>query len=350
MRRVRRRSGRTRKLVLWIVAVLLTLHAMRGVAQAQEERWVVVSQAAASPGAPMLELNSALASAGIAPTTPVRIRLRGTVTDGFDGAEIDALGRRLGALDEPSDRWVVRPPGARELERDPASHEVTLEIPAGSDLRFGLNVTALATSHLVTASEMRGRLDGAIEVALLVPASAIPSDAPAAALAEPASASLVPYGVSAGGLLAALALMLGLRRRKVIPPELELLARARRAHEKLVKDARALGPQFEGVIAPGDKLLDGAKRSCAHLTEIDRSLKDTAFVKSAAAEARLEELRTERVRALRRLEDVVSGLEEAIVRLAHSRADRAAVTDIAGALAKIGDEVAIGREVDAELR
>lgn len=350
MRRGRRRSGALRKVILGVLVALLTLGVMQGAASAQDEGWVVISRAAASPGAPMLELSSALASAGIPPTTPVRVRLRGSVSDGLDGAELDALGRRVGGIDEPSDRWVVRPPGAREIERDAASRTVTLELPPGSDLRFGINVMALATSHLVTASEMRDRLDGAIEVALLVPASAIPADAPGAALAEPTASGLVPYGTFAGGLLATLALVVGLRRRSPPAPELELLARARRAHEKLAKDAKTLGPQFEGVIAPGDKLLEAAKRSCAHLSELDRSLKETAFVKSAAAEARVEELRIERVRALRRLEDVVSGLEEAVVRLAHSRADRVAVTDIAGALAKIGDEVAIGREVDAELR
>lgn len=344
---MKRANGRVRRLVLGALAALSTFTACEQIASAQDE-WVVLGRAAASPGSPMLELDSTLAAQHVAPGTPVRVSLHGTVSDGLDGAEIDALGRRLGGTFEPSDRWVIRPPGARVLEADAAAHQIVLEVPAGSDLRFGLNVPALATAHLVTASEMRGRLDGAIEVALMVPASAIPSDAPAAAAVAPTT-SLAPYGVF-GGTLLALALALGLRRRKGAPPELELAARARRAHDKLVKDARALGPQFEGVIAPGDKLLEATQRSLAHLLEIDRSLKETAFVKSAAAGARVRELEGERKSALHRLEDVVSGLEVAVVRLAASRADRAAVTDIAGALSRTFDEVTIGREVDAELR
>ncbi len=351
VRRGRRRSVLVRVLFLAFLLAAALSGAAR--AQAQDAEWVVLRRAVLSPSAPLLELNSGLAEERIPAGTTVRVRLHGSVTDGFDGAEIDALGRGVSGTFEPTDRWVGRPPSAHLVSSDATSHDAIYELGPNTDLRFSLNVVGLAGSHLVTASEMRGRLDGSIEVQLLVPASAIPEDAPisvASAPSAPEGMGLLPYGVGGGGLLAALALGFFFRKRTEVPPEVELEARAKRAHQKLVKDAKGLGPQFEGVVAPGDKLLDAAKRSRDHLSEIDRSLKDTAFVKSAAAEARLADLREDRKRALERLSDVVSGLEEAVVRLAASRADRAAVTDIAGALSKVHDEVSIGREVDAELR
>ena len=334
------------------LAALFVTAALHAPASAEDERWVLVGRAAVSPRTPGLALGPVLAAAGVRGDAPVRLRLRGTITDGIDGAEIDALGRRLGALDDPSERWVVRPAAAREIERDPAGHAVTLEVPPGSALHLGIDVGALAARHLVTASEMRERLDGAIEVEVRVPAGALPSEAPAAIAAVRAPTSrAAAYG--GGAMLAALGALLGgvlARRRRSASAVHVLLARARRAHAALVRDARALGPPFEGVIGPADALLEGAKRSSQHLFEIDRALRDTAFVQSAAAAARLDALRAERRSALRRLEDGVSGLEEALVRLAHSRADRAAVTDLAGVLTRLGDEIAIGREVDAELR
>lgn len=345
--RGRRRSVVLRGLVLGalIVSAVFASHA-----DAQEdERWIVLSRGVLSPSSPMLELNSALAREGIT-SAPVRVRLHGSVTDGFDGSEIDVLGRRTADGFEPTERFVGRPAGGSEVST--GAGDATYAFADGTDLRFTLNVVALANQHLVTATEMRGRLDGAIEIELSVPESAIPVDAPVAATLghEPEGMGLMPYGVGGGGLLAGLLLFFGLRKKQAVPPELEMLARARHAHTKLTRDAKALGPQFEGVIAPGDKLLDAAKKSCEHLTELDRALKDASFVKSAAAEARLGELRADRQRALGKLEDVVSGLEEAVVRLAASRADRSAVDGIAGALGKIHDEVTIGREVDAELR
>ena len=294
-----------------------------------------------------------LAGAGVRGDAPVRLRIRGTITDGIDGAEIDALGRRLGGLDEPSERWVVRPASARELDRDPAGHAVTLEVPPGNALRVGIDVGALAASHLVTASEMRSRLDGAIEVEVLVPAAALPAEAPGA-VAAPADAPSSRAAVYGGGaLLGVLGSLLGwalARRRRSVSPARALLARARRAHAALVRNARGLGPQFEGVIGPAGALLDGAQRSAQHLGELERALRETAFVESAAAAAQLDALRAEQRSALRRLEDGVSGLEEAVVRLAQSRADRAAVTDLASVLSRLGEEIAIGREVDTELR
>jgi hypothetical protein len=343
------------------LAAFVVAAALHAPAAADDERWVRVGRAAASPRTPGLALASLLTDAGVRADAPVRLRLRGTITDGIDGAEIDALGRRLGGLDAPSERWVVRPAGAREIERDPAGHTVTLEVPPGAALQVGIDVGALAASHLVTASEMRARLDGAIEVEVLVPASALPAEMPAEVPAEmpaevpahaPARAAatsspLVPYG--GGALVLGLGLALA-RWRRFLAPGRALLDRARRAHTALVRDARRLGPQFEGVIGPADALLEGARRSSQHLVEIERALRDTAFVESAAAAARLDALRAERASALRRLEDGVSGLEEAVVRLAHSRADRAAVTDLAAVLGRLGDEITIGREVDAELR
>lgn len=349
--------GRKRSLVLRVLVVVL-LGALFGATRAraqvlpEDTEWVVLRRAVLSPSEPLLELNSGLREEHIALGTPVRVRLHGSLNDGFDGAEIDALGRSVSGTFEPTDRFVGRPPNARPVHTDASAHDATYELSPNTDLRFTLNVPALASSHLVTASEMRGRLDGAIEVELLVPESAIPVDAPiaAAAVREPEGMGFLPYGVGGGGLLLALAMGLMMRRRTEVPREVELSARAKRAHDNLVKDAKALGPQFEGVIPPGDKLLDAAKRSRDHLGEIDRALKDASFVKSAAAEARLQDLREDRKRALEQLSDVVSGLEEAVVRLAASRADRVAVTDIAGALSKVHDEVSIGREVDAELR
>ncbi len=347
---MRRPRGRRRSFVLrcLVLGVLLVAALAASRADAQEDRWIVIARAALSPSSPMLELNSALAREGIA-SAPARVRLHGSVTDDFDGSEIDALGRRTADGFEPTARFVGRPVNAIGVRS--SAGDATYDFAAGTDLRFTLNVVALANQHLVTASEMRGRMTGVIEVELSVPESAIPVDAPAAAAIahEPQGLGLMPYGVGGGGLVVGLLLLLGLRKKQEVP-ELVLLARARKAHGKLVRDAKTLGPQFEGVIAPGDKLLEAAKKSCEHLTELDRALKDASFVKSAAAEARLNELRADRKRALNKLEDAVSGLEEAVVRLAASRADRSAVEGIADALGKIHDEVTIGREVDAELR
>lgn len=348
----RRGTKRGLGLRLFVIgAVILGALASSAHADAQDERWVVLRRASLSPDSPTLEMNRIVLEEHIPFGTPARLRLHGSVTDGFDGAEIDALGRTRGGTVEPSERYVGRPSGATVIERDETSHTLVIEVPVGTDLSFTLNVVALASQHLVTASEMRGRLDGAIEVDVSVPESAIPTASPAAMDRHAAAeASFVPYGVGGGGLLAGLLLVLGLRRKREVAPELALLLRAKKAHDKLTSSARSLGPQFEGVIAPGEKLLDAANKAHAHVGEIDRGLKEASFVTSATAGARLGELRADRERVMAQLGDVVSGLEEAVVKLMASRADRSAVDGIANALRDVDAEVRIGREVDAELR
>ncbi len=334
---------------LLLLGAMGSVTVFAGPAAAQEDDWIAIRRVAVSGSAPLAELGSGLLTAGVAAGAPLRLVVSGTVTDGIDGAELDAVARfASGVRDE------VRPPlrlpaGARVTHADEVAHRYELEVAPGTDLRFVLDVGGLATRHLVTASEMRARLDGAIEIELLVPRSAIaPPLASASAGAAPLAAGSSLPGLALGSALGALGLALALRRRRRTEDEL-LLDRAIRAHAAIGKKARALGPQFTGTLAPAERLLAAVRAGRGHLGAIDRALRDSAFVESAAAVARRAELRTSRDAALARIARATGTLEEALVALGASTADRSAVTDMERSLLDLGAEVEVGRAVDREL-
>ena len=126
--------------------VALAGAATAGRALAQDDEWVAIRRAAVSGAAPLAELNGGLSSANVAAGTPLRLVVSGTVTDGFDGAELDAVARFTSGV-----RDVVRPPlrlpaGARITHADEVAHRYELAVAPGTDLRFVLDVPGLARS------------------------------------------------------------------------------------------------------------------------------------------------------------------------------------------------------------
>lgn len=324
--------------------------ALAAPAAAQEDEWIAIRRVAVSASAPLAELNGGLSSANVARGTPLRLVVSGTVTDGIDGAELDAVARfASGVRDE------IRPPlrlpaGARVTHADELAHRYEVDVAPGTDLRFALDVAGLAARHLVTASELRARLDGAIEIELLVPRSAVvPPVVPAGAGAAPLAPGSSLPGLALGSALGALGLALALRRRRARAEDELLLGRAVRAHAALGTKARALGPQFTGAIGPADRLLAAVHTGRGHLAAIDRALAESAFVESAAAVARRTELRQGRDAALARIAAATGALEEALVALGASTANRSAAADMERSLLDLGAEVEVGRAVDREL-
>lgn len=325
--------------------VLVLLGLLVSAPAAAQDEWVTIRRAAVSGSSPVVELGSGLLASGISSAVPVRLVLTGTLTDGFDGAELDARSRFTGGRRDVIDPPLSLPAGAHVVHADEVAHRYEVEVAPGADLRFILDVGGLAARHLVTATELRRRLDGAIEIELAVPASALPASATAALVPETSPSPLWPGVLGAG--FGAVALVLVSRRKRTADELLEI--RAARAHAAIRKKASALGPQFEGTIPPADRLLAAVRASRGHLRAIDRALAESAFVVGASAKTRRTELQANRTAALGRMERSTSALEEALVRLGASAADRSAAADVERSLADLAAEVDVGRAVDREL-
>jgi len=283
------------------------------------------------------------------PGEPIRVLVRGSVHCALDGSEIDAReialpGRTITELSPlvfPAGTVYV---GSRGL------HEHLFEVPPGRGT-IALNVLAIASRNLVTASEARRSITGAITVEVL---DARPAAAPLAGLAglapEPARASSPPFalaGAAVGVPLLAAGLFLFLRRRK--GREDALLARASRARRAIVREASVLGSAFDGALASAETLYESARRQRAHLQALDHALARTGFVRSETAAAALEVLRARRAEGLSRLESIVARLEETVVRMAACVADRAAIADLARDLDRLRGELEVGEDVEQEL-
>ncbi|MDQ3035981.1 MAG: hypothetical protein M3Y87_26490, partial [Myxococcota bacterium] len=164
-------------------------------------------------------------------STTVRVLVRGSMTCALDGAEIDAM--RITTTSRVLDAAtpVVFPPGARFVEQRGA-HAYVFELATDESATIALNVPGLASRYLVTASELRDSLTGAIFVDVLGP-----PPSPGVAAAAPASAEIpsensdltgVALAGSALGLpLLAFGLFFATRRRRT--REDRLMTRVRRA-------------------------------------------------------------------------------------------------------------------------
>lgn len=247
----------------------------------------------------------------------VRVRLSGSYSFMVDGSEVDALGaRRAGEDDVSGPPLVALPPGARVVERDPALHRYTIEIPRAASMPVALNPAPLAMRHLITVSEARANLQGAIFVEHLVPP---PPPPPAMAVVAREASEVSPLAWLGGGagLLAFFGLAaLGVRRRR--DPVLALLRRARRAQRSIERECAALGPAFDPVAASTARLLEAAERSEHHRREVERALSRTAWTSAATAErARLHE---QSEGAQKRLSQIAQRLEQTVTALAGRRA------------------------------
>ncbi len=290
------------------IAALLLFAAAPASAQ-----WTVAHRAALPPSGEPIEL-AALARPD---EETVRVRLSGSYSFLVDGSEIDALGaRRAGEEDVSGPSLVALPPGARVIERDPALHRYTIEIPRAASMPVALNPAPLAMRHLITVSEARASLQGAIFVEHLVPP---PPPPPAMAVVAREASAVSPLAwLGAGAALLGLFGLgaVGVRRRR--DPVLALLRRARRAQRAIERECAGLGPAFDPVAASTARLLEAAERSEHHRREVERALSRTAWTSAATAErARLHE---QSEGARKRLAQIAQRLEQTVTALAGRRA------------------------------
>lgn len=278
---------------------------------------------------------------------PIRVVVRGTLTCALDGSEIDALEVVTPTRTLADVSPLVFPEGTQLVERR-GDHAYLFEVPPGRGTSIALNVAAIAGRHLVTASEARSAITGAIMVEVLGAPAAPVASTPALAVVEPASTQPLALAGAAVGLpMLAFGLFLATRRRRA--PEAELIARATRAQRAIVREARTLGPAFDGALVSAETLFASAIRQRAHLAELDRALARTGWVSSAGAAAGLDVLRARRAEGVARLDAIVARLEETVVRMAACVADRTAIADLARDLERLRGELEVGESVEQEL-
>lgn len=324
------------------LVALAMLIAAPASAQGTTSGWTVAHRAPLSPHAPPLDLAS-LASPH---EERVRIRLSGSYSFLLDGSEIDALGaRRAGHTDVSGPSIVVLPPGAELVESDPIAHRYTVEIPRATSMPVAIDASPLAMRYLITASEARAQLQGAIFVEHLVP----PPPPPAAitvAAREASELSPIVWIVSgASGLFFFGLAFLAVRRRR--DPLLALARRARRAQRAIERECALLGPAFDPVAASTARLLEAAERSERHRREVERALSRTAWTSSATNErARLHE---QSESARRRLAQIAARLEQTATTLAGRRADALRAGDVDSLLGELGDDLDAAVSAEDEL-
>ena len=326
--------------------VLAALLAITAPCMAQDDAWRVV----ATRRVDAFE-SIDLAGAEGPSERPVRIRVRGTLSSSIDGSTLDARGIERGAgVRDETRAPLVLPEGTVLVSADPAVHEYVLDVPRGSRARIAIDVGSLAARHLVTASEERAALTGALIVEVMAPVEAVPPvQAATAAVVETSSA--IPGWAWAGGLVSApllFGLLIAAARRRARPEEV-LLRRAVAAHGALVRAARALGTAFAGATRAADGLLAGARHASAHVAALDRAIRESEFVRSGEGAAKVAELRARRLSAIERLSRVVAQMEEAAVELAGARADRSEAGDVEQKLSALRSELEIGSATEAEL-
>lgn len=290
-------------------------------------------------------------------TGMVRVVVRGTLSSALDGAEIDGMRVITAARIDDAQQPLVFPDGTR-LVSVRGAHEYVLDVPAGAGSTIALNVPALAGRHLVTASELRSAISGAIfvdvlsDVAPAAPAAGGPAAAATAAGIPNRSAQMSAAAVAGGALgvpLLGFALLVAARRRRRALPEDALMLRARRAQSAIVRESRELGAAFDGALASAEALGDAARRQREHLVELDRALERTAWVRAEGASAERAALLARRADATSKLEAIVARLEETVVRMAACVADRSAIVGIERDLARLRGEVEVGESVEQDL-
>jgi hypothetical protein len=286
-------------------------------------------------------------SAAMPGAGPVRVALSGTMTCSIDGSEIDALSRWVGTVrDDATGPFVRLPAGARLVSTDPVAHRYVFELPEGTVAPVALDITPIASRYLITPSEARSSLTGAIEIEVLDP----PPLAGMAGLAgPPAAASMLPLALVAGGM-AGLPIVLAFgawrRRRQRAHPEKALLARAERARSSIRRESDALGLAFVEVATQGERLLDTARAAVHHLEQARAAARRTAHLESAAD--RRAEIVAQQADALARLEQIVRRLEDTAGRLAAHRAAHARVKNLDSTVSDLAGELETALSADTE--
>ncbi|UJR84855.1 hypothetical protein [Sandaracinus amylolyticus] len=283
-----------------------------------------------------------------APGPTVRVVLRGTLSNAIDGSEIDAMHVTTTSRSMEDASPLVFPAGARMIEQR-GPHAYLVEMPTGAGATIGLNVASLAARHLVTVSELRASLSGVIVAEVLGDEVApIVHDVPSAAVVEPSvSPAALAGAVTLSVPLFALGIVLARRRRR--DHEAALMARVTKARAAIAREAKALGPAFEGALESANALAGAATRQKAHLVELDRAITRSAWVRSEAASATLSTMHARRAEARAKLESIVAQLEETVVRMAACVADRSAIAGLERDLARVRSEVEVGESVEAEI-
>jgi hypothetical protein len=288
-------------------------------------------------------------SAAAPGTRMVRIALSGTMSCSIDGSEIDALSRFVGTLrDDATGPFVRLPRDARLISSDPASHRYVFEIPADATEGIALDIAPIAARYLITPTEARSSLIGAIEVEVLDPP--VPLAGYVGLERAPAS-TLLPLGLIAGGV-AGIPLLFGLgalvRRRRRSRPELALISRAERARAAIRRESDALGLAFVEVATSGERLFDSARAAAHHVEQLRDASRRTKDLTSTSAEERRAEIRVQQTEALARLSQIVDRLEGTAARLAAHRADHARVRNVEATVTDLASELETALSADTE--
>ncbi len=264
----------------------------------------------------------------------------------MDGSDVDAFGRQAaGRRDVSAGNYVTLPPGSRIVESDPETHRYLIDVPRAPSMPISLNVMPLAMQRLVTASEVRANLVGAIELEHLVP----PPPPPSTATVVVREAEGVPASAWLAGLIGLSgALGFGVfRARRRRDPSFVLLGRAKRAHGAIARECAALGPAFDPVSASAARLVEAAERTDAHRREVERAIERTAWASAAGGErARMHE-KAEAAR--RELSEIVARLEVTATSLASRRADASRAAGVEDLLAELGDDLHAAVSAEREL-
>jgi len=280
---------------------------------------------------------------------PVRVALTGTLSSAADGSEIDAMSRwAAGARIDAEGPFVVLPRGSRLLEQDPGIHRYVIEIPRQDDMRVAFDVTPIATRHLMTPTEVRAGLSGAVEMEILAP----PLAPAVLALPSPrAETSLLPFAAFAGGaagapLLALFGWLFARRRRRRVDER--LLRRSRAALRAVERESAPLGPAFGEVAVQARHMLDGALDVQRHFRAARAAERRTRGLRAEGAAARRGELREQQREALTRLRDIAERLEETATQLASHGAGQARTQDLDALLRGLDMEVSTAVSADEE--
>ncbi len=320
-----------------IRATALTILLIAGPAHAQ---WRVEHRVALSPSGEPIDLASLAGSQ----EQTVRIAVSGSFHLLYDGSEIDAFGVDHADRRDESLGMLVLPAGARIVESDAALHRYVIEVPRAPTMPVALNLMPLAMRHLITPSEVRAQLQGAIVLEHLVQPAPVPAMALVAGEAESVPMSIWLGGALGLGLLGGLGLFSARRRRDRVRA---LLRHAHRAQRVIERECAALGPAFDPVVASSKRLLEAAERSQAHRRAVERALVRTAWTSAAHAErARLHE---QAEAAVARLTMLVARLEQTATELAARNATRASAERVEELLTDLKDDLDTAASVEDEL-
>ncbi len=316
------------------------------VAMAQAE-WTVAERVALPSSGQPIDLGNLVQTH----EETVRVRLRGSLTFNHDGSQIDAMGRTVGGTrDVTGGPFVVLPAGSVVVESDPEAHRYTVEIPRAASMPIRFNVFGLATRNLLTVTEARALLVGAIEVEHLVPPPP-PPPAPSAVAQAQRSASGVPLagwvGLGGGLLLLGFAGFAFMRRQK--DPILELVRRAVRARDAIGREVVALGPAFDPVAASAERLLEVARQHAAHHASLERALDRTSSMESDAAKQRRLGVAASKGEVRAKLDSLVARLEDTATELAGRNADAGRARGVDALVAELGADLDAAVQAEQEL-